>query len=88
MQQITLLLLIHGQSFNAVAKQLSPARSTLRRWLLRLEEQYQLHRDALCQHAEKLGRTINFKDFWQTFLNDYLLSTAMRLFHGAGVFIP
>lgn len=87
-QQIALLLLIQGQSFNAVAKQINPARSTLRRWLLRLEERYQLHRDALCQHIEKLGRTVNFKDFWQTFLNDYLLSTAMRLFHVAGIFIP
>lgn len=87
-QQASLLLLLAGKSLNVAAEEVMPSRHTIKRWLKGLKEQLHLHKDVLCNHFIELGRTSNFIDFWKTFLKNNLLSTAMRLFHAAGVNIP
>jgi transposase-like protein len=87
-QQAALLLLLAGQSLNATAKKIMPSRYTIKRWITRFKEQFHLHRDALCNQLIKLGRTINFIEFWQEFLKNNLLSKSMCLCHVAGISIP
>ena len=35
-----------------------------------------------------LGRTVDFKNFWQIFLKEKLLSHGMRICHAAGLAVP
>ncbi len=87
-QQEALLLLLVGKSLNATAKEITPSRHTIKRWLTRLKERFLLHKDVLCNYFIELGRTVNYIDFWQAFFKTHLLSAAMRLCHVAGVLIP
>jgi transposase-like protein len=87
-QQLALLLWLTGKSFYAVAKKTVPSRQTIKRWADRLQEQFHLHKDALCNLFVDLGRTPGFADFWSTCLNKIPLSSAMRLCHVSGVIIP
>jgi transposase-like protein len=87
-QQAALLLLILGKSLYTAAKELVPSRYTIGRWLLRFKEQFCLHKDSLCNHLTDLGRTPEFKNFWQACLKKISLAKAMRLCHVAGVPIP
>lgn len=87
-QQVTLVLLLAGQSLRAIAKAVAPSRRTIGRWINRFKEQWHLHKDVLCNHFADLGRTINFNDFWMTCLGQISLAHAMRLCYVARVFIP
>lgn len=87
-QQIALSLLLAGKSLRAVAKEVTPSRRTLGRWINRFKEQLLLHKDALCNYITDLGRTSGLKDFWQACLNHFSLAQAMRLCHTAGVTVP
>lgn len=88
MQQIALWMLLAGNSLSACAKKIIPSRHTIKRWKTRLKEQFHLHKDVLCDQFVELGRTTDFRDFWQTFFKNNHLSKAMRLCHVAGVPIP
>ncbi len=87
-QQIAIALVLAGKSLAAIAKEITPSRYTVNRWLIRFKERLRFHKDVLCQHFINLGRTNNFADFWSSCLKKILLSQAMRLCHVAGVNIP
>lgn len=87
-QQAALVLLLSGKSLYAAAKELTPSRHTLGRWLHRFKEQLCLHKDILCNHLADLGRTTGFSHFWNACLKNFSLATAMRLCHVAGVSVP
>src|SRR5580693_3514463 len=63
-QQVALLLVLAKKSFRVIANNIMPSRHTIKRWLTRLQEQFHLHKDTLCNHFIALGRTVNFSDFW------------------------
>lgn len=87
-QQVVFLLFTLGKSVYAIAKTAQPSRYTIRRWVHRFQEQFRLHKDALCNHFIELGRTSGMNDFWQACLNKITLGSAMRLCHVSGVAIP
>lgn len=87
-QQIVLLHWLSGMSIYSIAKKSVPSRHTIRRWVNRFKEQFHLHKDAICNQLMDLGRTVDFKDFWQTFLKEKLLSHGMRICHAAGLAVP
>ena len=87
-QQVVFILLMFGKSAYTIAKAAQPSRHTIRRWALRFQEQFRLHKDALCNHFIELGRTSGMSAFWQTCLKKITLGSAMRLCHVAGVAIP
>ena len=88
LQQQILLLSLLGQSAYAIAQQTTPSYKTIVRWLLRFNEQFRLHKDALVVHFNQLGRTSGIAEFWHTFFKKFTLGSAMRLCHAAGVFVP
>jgi transposase-like protein len=87
-QQIALIPVLTGTSFEAAAKEIAPSRHTISRWAERLAEQFHLHKDVLCGHFIDLGRNIGLADFWQACMIKIPLAQAMRLCHVAGVPVP
>ena len=87
-QQAVFLLWLSGMRIYSIAKKSAPSRHTISRWVNRFKEQFHLHKDALCNQFIDLGRTVDFKDFWQTFLKEKLLSHGMRICHAAGLVVP
>lgn len=88
LQETLILLLLQAQSFNAVARQFLPVRSTLRRWWDWFKQQFFLHRDALLEHWPELGRHSAFRPFWLTCLETHPLSEAMLLIQRNGQTVP
>jgi transposase-like protein len=87
-QQVVLLMFSLGQSAYEIAKTSTPSYKTIRRWLVRFQEQFLLHKDTLSTHCDELSRTSGFAWFWQTCLKKMTLGAAMRLCHVAEVIIP
>ena len=88
-QQQVLLLSLAGLSLTTIAKKTGPARSTIARWLGRLQEQFRYHKDVIVAHEPELGLANNHISFWQQCLAKIpLLSRAMLMCHYAGVTIP
>jgi len=87
-QQIALIMILSGHSINAIAKQIMPARRTIARWVARFQNQFRIHKNALCNHIADLGRATGFNDFWTLCLNTMSLAKAMRLCHVAGECVP
>ena len=87
-QQAAIFAYLTEQSLRAIAKTMMPSRQTIKRWWLRLKEQYTTHRSVLVTYLSALGRTTTINEFWQCWLNEVYLSTAMRLLHGDGFTIP
>lgn len=87
-QQMALMLSLLGRSVRSIAKEISPSRQTITRWIGHFRAQFRQHKDVLCNRIPDFGRTIGFEDFWAKILLVMPLSKAMRLCHVAGVFIP
>ena len=87
-QQIAIAFVLAGKSLAATAKAIIPSRHTVSRWINRLKNQFQYHKDTLCTHVIDLGRTIGFDDFWPACFTQMPLSKAMLLCNVAGVNIP
>ena len=87
-QQVALLLLLAGKSIRAIAKEITPSRRTISRWLGRFKDRLPAHKDALCSLVIDLGRTTSFSDFWQACLGHFTLAKAMRLCAVEGVPVP
>lgn len=87
-QQAALARALAGKSFSAIAKEVMLSRHTVSRWLTRLKARLRLHKDALCQRFNDLGRTHDFSGFWLACLKKIPLSQAMRICHATGVTIP
>jgi transposase-like protein len=87
-QQRALELLLHGISLNQVARQLWPARATIKRWWQRFKDQFDVHASTLRSRFADLGRQVELAMFWSTCLADMPLSRAMHYLHQDGVVIP
>jgi transposase-like protein len=88
-QEKSLLALLLSTSIRMVSKQYKIARSTLRRWLNRFREQFEVHADQLKQLLPNiLGRTNDFVSFWRTCLAQCTLAQAMGYLHNTGIKIP
>lgn len=95
LQQHMLLQLLLGSSLNAAhtthqshSSRPTPARSTLRRWWVRLKEQYQCQRDALCADCHALAQHADLVSFWRHCFSLISLSKAMLICQQAGAAIP
>jgi len=87
-QENVLKNFLAGNTIRKISKRNDLARSTVRRWLARLKEQFLLHRDQLRQ-SELLALDVDdFKSVWQKCLDEMSLSRAMYHFHRAGISIP
>jgi hypothetical protein len=87
-QQLALFKLISGESLRAVSQSVQPSRSTCRRWLNWLKGRFLLQRDVLCTSISELGRSIDFRHFWQVCLEKISFEQAMLLCHQSGVALP
>ncbi len=94
-QQQILLQLLLGSSFNSAHKTQqsdssgpSPSRSTLRRWWVRLKEQFQQQRDALCAYCYALAQHADCVGFWRHCFTSISLSKAMLICQQSGVAVP
>jgi Domain of unknown function (DUF6431) len=87
-QQTALMLFLAGNSTKAIAKSILPSRHTISRWMARLKNQLNYHKDALGSHFTELGRMSNFADLWRACLDRSSLGQAMRICHEGGLQIP
>lgn len=87
-QQTIIMLFLSGKSAYAIEKETAPSRHTIKRWIVRLHDQFLSHKDTLSSQFSALGRTSGFAAFWQACFQRMSLGGAMRLCHVAGVFIP
>jgi len=87
-QQVVFLLLLAGKSIYAIAQEVTPSRSTIKRWFIRLAERFHFHKDALCNRFIALGRNENLEGFWAACFQILSLSEAMRFCHVSGISIP
>lgn len=87
-QQAILLLFLLGYSAYEIAKESIPSYHTITRWFHRFQEQFRLHRDALCSHSAELARTSCLAAFWTACFKKMTLGAAMRICHVAGVAVP
>jgi uncharacterized protein DUF6431 len=87
-QQEAILLFLLGNSSRQVEQQVKPSRHTIKRWIIWLVMQFQLHKDALCSHFPEFGIFTKPENFWKHVFEKLPLSTAMRLCHVSGVTIP
>ena len=87
-QQTVFVLSLLGKSAYRIAKESTPSHHTITRWLKRFQEQFLLHKDALCVHYNELGRSSGVMEFWLTCFKTITLGAAMRLCHVAEVVIP
>jgi transposase-like protein len=87
-QQLVLLQWLGGMSLNAIAKQFTPSRKTIKRWLDLLRARFALDTSALCNRFAELGRFDGFSEFWQTCLKQMSLASAMLHIHELGTSIP
>jgi hypothetical protein len=61
------------------SKQCGLDRNTVRRWWSELNEHNQAFALSLRMRFRKLGRSVDFTDFWQNCLQTMLLSEAMKI---------
>jgi hypothetical protein len=83
-----MLLFFSNNSARAVEKQVKPSRHTIKRWIAWIMAQFNVHKDALCNHFPSLGLFTDPFPFWAHVFDKLSLSTAMRLCHISGVTIP
>ena len=76
-QQAALALMLSASSLLAASKKLIPSRKTLRRWLLQLQQRFEVHADCLRSRFPALGSASGFSSFWQACLTQIPLSRAM-----------
>ena len=87
-QQVVLLLLLKGLSYQAASQQTKPSRWTISRWWRRLQSQFLLYGYHLRSCLPSLGRISELIAFWKTLLDKFSLSHTMLILHNAGVVIP
>lgn len=91
-QQSVIQEWLSGKSWYVISQKLKVARSTCRRWIQHLQDNFLLHADTLKNVAGSLGEHLvhcfEVKSFWQSCFTQVGLSRAMLLCHQAGVDIP
>lgn len=87
-QQFVICSLVAGGGIRAAAREFGMHRSTVRRWLIRLEEQFLHHSDALKSVHAGLGRFSEVTTFWHRCLQSMRLSQTMIIIQNMGITIP
>lgn len=77
-QEMAFLALLLQQSFSAVARQVKPSRSTLRRWRRHGLDRFDKQALHLRNRFPEWGRQDGFVAFWSTVLQQHRLSAVMR----------
>lgn len=87
-RQIVFLLLLAGNSVGRTVAESGVRRQTVQRWWRRFLDCYSDYSFHLRNHFPWLGRQTEFTAFWTKCLASMPLSTAMRLLHEEGRFVP
>lgn len=88
-QQLAILHYCLGGSLRASSASSGPSRSTCRRWLQRLTDQFSIHRSVLLERFPALGRCAEtLQTFWQAVCGEISFAKAMCFCHQANVSIP
>jgi hypothetical protein len=87
-QQAAIEKLLEGQSLTSASQDTLPTRWTLSRWRNQLQERFDIDSYYLKSWKSYLGRAKNFTEFWQIYLADGLLSTAMIYLNSRGHSVP
>ena len=87
-QQVALLRVAAGASLRDLARQLTPSRHTLSRWIQRFKTQCLRHASILRSQLSALGRCQRWSEFWPACLKSMSLAQAMRICHNQGVLVP
>lgn len=81
-----MLALLSYSSLSCISRRFKIARSTIRRWTGRLQEQFICHSDQLKQLLpDVLGRTNSFIDFWRSCLSNFSLIQVINYLRHNGV---
>lgn len=87
-QQIVLLLIINGASYQSASQQSKPSRRTISRWVRRLKSRFLEHADHLRSLLSTLGSLTELIPFWDALLERFSLSRVMLNLNNNGVVIP
>ena len=87
-QQEVILLFLSRVSVRAIAKQVTPGRSTISRWISWIQDRYRKHKDVICNYFPNFGLANNYEDFWKTCFKEMSLSKAMYLCYTSGISVP
>ena len=94
-RQAILLHLLAGNSIRSAvtcktenSNPTKPACNTIKRWWNRFKDSFALYSSSLCAMFPCLGRYAGFKEFWKVLFALRPLSSAMRLLHDEGIYIP
>jgi len=88
LQQVVLLLLLGGGSLHGCAAQTGLDRRTVRRWWGWLQARHAEFGLFLRARFPELGRTVDFRGFWQGCWQAMTLSQAMAWLDHEGVVVP
>jgi len=78
-QQKALWLHSSGESFEDIGRTLDLTSKTVSRWIKRFKELFLLQADVLRTYRPDLGYAQTFEDFWQAYLKEFSLQTAMKI---------
>ena len=87
-QQACLWLSLSGWSIRQIHQLLPTARSTLSRWILRLNESFSEHHHVLCGKVAAMGYYSKLVPFWLHWLDSKTLSHAMVILNQSKVIVP
>lgn len=87
-QCAAMLLVFSGESVNKISQQMIPSRWTIRRWALRLLDQFNLHTHHLKSTWPWLGYKTTLDEFWTSLIDKISFSTAMLVLNNHGVAVP
>ncbi len=88
MQCAAILLVFSGESIHKVSQKIIPSRWTIRRWVLRLLDQFNIHALHLKTTWSWLGYQTDLREFWLTLVDKIPFSTAMLVLNNHDVVVP
>lgn len=87
-QSAVMLMVLSGVTIYKASRSVRPSRWTIRRWLLRLQDQFSLHSVQLRSVWSWLGYRTSLREFWSAVVGHVPFSTAMMILHDQGVVVP
>lgn len=87
-QAASLLLVFSGESVNKISQTMLPSRWTIRRWVLRLQDQFSIHALYLKMTWSWLGYKTLLSEFWRAIVEKIPFSTAMLVLNNHNVVVP
>src|SRR5690606_8208561 len=87
-QQAILLAYISGMSLNAITRSYTPCRNTIKKWILRFVDRWEIFCNELLSFHVELGKASQFEWFYSYLFDRWLLSKVMTVLHSQGLTIP